>query len=261
MRREFSFTHARRTSGRGVLGWVTLIVVVLVGIDVLSGGAIRARTQSASTIVWSAGDAVYTAIFDSGYFLSHRTLARENASLRAQLASNRENSATITALREENTSLRELVQLASSERGITAPVVSSVIASPYGTFLVGAGEADGLKEGSLVLSPGGFVVGTIVHVGEEESMAQEVFAARSELAVTVRATSALAEGRGGGNAKLTIPREILVEVGDVATAPSLGGRPVGIVGQIDAPAAQAQAEVYVSLPVSLSSMPYVFLIP
>lgn len=231
------------------------------GIDMLTGGSIRAKVQPVSAFVWRAGGSVYTTIFDSGYFLSHRTLARENAALRDQLVGNTENSATISALRDENASLRELVHLAETERGITAPIVSSTAASPYGTFLVGAGAADDIQEGTLVLSPGGFVVGVIVHVGERESMAKEVLGAGEQVPVLVHGASLVLEGRGGGNARASAPRETSIAEGDVVLAQGFGGKPIAVVGRVDAQPSQAEAELYVSLPVGLSSLRYVFLVP
>ena len=83
----------------------------------------------------------------------------ENAALREQISRLEERSAAYQVLVEENKSLREMTRAASLGVGVTAPVISSFRASPYGTFLIGAGSADGISPGDIVLSSENFVIG------------------------------------------------------------------------------------------------------
>ena len=258
---RFDFDGRENRSGRRKLGYATLLVLVLFALDLLSGGSVRALAQRAMSSVWVASAQMRSGIFESGYFASRGSLARENASLRELVAKNTEKASAYETLREENVLLRSLLSLSNTESGITAPIVSSVRSSPYGTFLVGAGAGDNLKTGSLVLTEGGFVVGSVSEVREHTTLVTEVFAGGSHIDVSIHGAVAGAEGRGGGNARVQMPRGIEVREGDPVIAPQLGGRPIGLVGKVESDSSSADQTVFVHLPINLSALRYVYIVP
>lgn len=259
MSERFTFAGARGRSGRRRLFLTTVAVVCIVLADILSGGFIRAHVRTAVSTVWNAGTAVARSTGGSGYFSSRRALATENASLRQQLARYEERAAGYETLKAENDDLRALLRLAQVERGITAPVVSSLRASPYGTFLIGAGEND-VARGDLVVSEGGFVAGKVSDVSARTALVSEIFAAGASLDVRVAGANVVAEGHGGGNARAKVPRGIKLATGDAVTAPSLGGRAVGVVGSVKSDESSADQTVYIRLPVNLSSLAFVYVV-
>ncbi|MEK7601302.1 MAG: rod shape-determining protein MreC [Patescibacteria group bacterium] len=254
-------SSATRRDGRRRLFFATVFVLVVIALDMFSGGSLRATARSLTARVWSASAYVRGAVFGSGFFSSRASLASENATLRETLARYQEGAAGYQVLKQENDSLRSMLHLAQSERGITAPVVSSVIASPYGTFLVGAGTTDSVAVGSLVVTEGGFVVGTVSEAASRTSVVSELFAGGSSVNVLVGGAPAEAVGRGGGNARISLSRDVSVREGDPVTAPSLGGRAVGTVGKVVSDPSNASQTVYVILPVNLASLTYVYVIP
>lgn len=258
---QFTFDAPHGRSGRRKLIYATLLVLVLLVLDGISGGSVRALVQRSVSLVWVASARARSAVFDTGYFSSRRSLSSENASLRSQLDKSAENAAAYEVARRENELLRALLHLVQQEKGITAPIVSSVRSSPYGTFLVGAGERDGIVTGSLVITQGGFVVGTVSEVRQRTALVTEIFAGGAEVDVSVNGAVAPAEGRGGGNARVLIPRGIEVSAGDVVSSPQLGGRPIGLVGYIESDTSSAEQIVFVSLPVNLSSLRYIYIVP
>lgn len=258
--REFRFSATRKV-GRSQLLFATILVLLIVLADLLSGGMVRGAMRSLTARVWAVSAYMRGAILESGYFASRAALSSENAGLREDLAQYREDAAAYQVLKQENESLRAMLRLAQSQPGITAPIVSSVISSPYGTFLVGAGTADAIEKGNLVVTEGGFVVGTISEVSTHTSLVNELFAGGSSVAVLVGGTSIEAEGRGGGNARIIVPRGISIAPGDPVTSPSLGGRAVGIVGKVESDPASAVQTVYVVLPVNLGALRYIYVVP
>lgn len=258
---RFDFEGRENKSGRRRLAYATLLVLVVFALDMLSGGSVRALAQRMGSGIWQASTRVRSALFDSGYFQTHGSLARENAALRDQIARNTEKSSAYEVLRVENEQLRGLLRLADTDAGITAPIVSSVRSSPYGTFLIGAGTNDNIAVGSLVLTEGGFVVGRVSEVRERTSLVTEIFAGGAQIDVAVGGAVAPAEGRGGGNARVQIPRGIDIKDRDPVTAPQLGNRPIGLVGKVESDTSSADQTVYVHLPISLSSLRYVFVVP
>lgn len=258
---DFRFQSRQRSSRRRQLLAATVAVIILFVLDVATGGAIRGAVRGAVSILWNGSAHARSAITNTGYFRTHRSLAAENAALRDQVAAYKEDAAAYDTLMAENEQLRALVHIAAQERGVTAPIVSSFRASPYGTFLVGAGEREGVRGGSLVLTSDGFVVGTVRELHAHTALVQGSLASGSDTDVIIGSTAATLEGRGGGNGRVELPRDIAVATSAPVIAPSLGSRPVGIVGRVESAPASASQIAYVQLPVNLSSLRYVYIVP
>ena len=172
-----------------------------------------------------------------------------------------EKAASYDALQANYTELSQMSHLAQSAPGVTAPVASSVRSSPYGTFLVGAGSADKITIGSKILTSTGFVIGTVSEVSEHSSLVKESFAPGAKLDVHLGGAELELVGAGGSNATVKIPRGVDVKVGDTVSAPEYGGKPVGVVRHIDSDPASAYGVAYLSLPVNLSSLSFVYVTP
>ena len=258
-------SYRQNNEGRRRLFLATIFVFVIFGIDALFGGKVRSLVRAGGMYVYRAGAGTLVRIADSGFFSARRTLSEDNRSLRERVAELEVRAAAVQVLKDENGSLRAIVHLAEAEKGITAPVVSSVRSSPYGTFSIGAGTEDGVVEGSLVMtgdsSGGGFVVGRVSDVGKHTALVLELFAPNTSIPVVIRGASTSAEGRGGGNARAEIPRGLPVAVGDPVTSRLFGGRAVGIVGSVLSVPSSATSEVYIGLPVNLAALQFVFIIP
>lgn len=224
----------------------------------------RGLTRVVGTYVWNAGAQAGLAVRGTGFLATRAALEKENASLREQLARADTRTALYQALEEENQALRGIVHLTEREQGITARVVSSLRASPYGTFTVGAGKADGIAIGSLVMTSdagaGGFVIGRVSDVGTHTALVTEFFAPNVSTEATIRGASIVLQGRGGGNARATVPRSVAVVAGDPVTSPLFGGRALGVVGAVHAESASAYSEVYVGFPVNLAATSFVYVI-
>ena len=242
----------------------TIVVVLVIGLDMLTGGWMRSIARGAGSVIWTSGASIGTTLAGTGLMSSRRALARENQTLRQEVAQLRAQAASYQVLRQENDSLRALVRLANAAHGITAPITSSVLASPYGTFLIGAGTLHGLKQGDLVLAgeeSGAFVVGQVSDVRAKSALATLVFAPNSTLQATISGASVDVEGQGGGNARAEAPRGLTIAVGDSVFAAQFGGRSVGVVGKVESDPARAFQKVYIGLPVSLAALQYVYVIP
>jgi len=261
MRRDLSFTAQRGRRARQRLIFATILIVILFILDALFGGPLRLALQSGAATVWKVTASARNAITGSGYFTSHRTLAQQNETLEEQLAASQSDAAAYQGLKEENDELRAFLHLASSTPGLTAPIVSSFRASPYGTFMIGAGTADGVVPGSIVMSTEDFAIGTVTSAEVHTALVTGSFASGSSIDVLIGTTAAVANGRGGGNAIAMVPREASIHENDAVVAPSLGSHQIGIVGHVDDSASSAEQTVYIQLPINLSSLRYVYIIP
>jgi cell shape-determining protein MreC len=197
--------------------------VLLVLIDLISGGSLRAIVRGSAAPVSKVG----TTITSQGFFSSRSALQAENEKLRDEVAKLTLHAALLASMERENQELRALVALSEDLSGVGARVTSSYRASPYGTFHIDAGSNKGIAQGHLVL-------------------------ADDPLAL---------EGQGGGNARGEISRALEIAEGEVVEAPNLRGLPIGVVGRVEEDAASATKRVFVGLPVNLSALRFVHVVP
>ncbi len=262
MKMKLSYRSLRgHTSGRRHLFAATLLVIFLFSVDLLSDGAIRDTVRLGGTAI-SRGVARAERLFvGSSIFSSRRALVDQNQSLTEKLAWLEKRVAGGEALKAENDQLRALVHLAEDSSGVTAPIISSLYSSPYGTFLIGAGSEDGVALRSLVLTYEGFVVGVVSDTGSHTGTVTEIFAPGASIDALVSGAAISVFGSGGGNAHAEMPRNIPVAVGDPVVAPQFGQRAIGIVGRVASSSARASQDVYIRIPVNLASLQYVYIIP
>ncbi|HUO55982.1 MAG TPA: rod shape-determining protein MreC [Candidatus Paceibacterota bacterium] len=260
MNNSFSYRSRSTSIGRRRLLAATLLIVVVFIIDSITGGKIRALVREGVAGVSSAFDHIAGNVMNHGYFETHAALAAQNATLQAEVNSLQAQIALTNSLKAQNTSLQELVHLAQTQQGIAAPVASSFIASPYGTFLIGAGSAQGITQGSLVLTGENVVIGEVSNVGTDSATVLELLAPGSTIDAQLDGSSIVAHGKGGGNALAEAPNGLVITTGDSVTAPEFNERVIGIVGHVDSDPSNATQQVSIGLPVNLSSLQYVYVV-
>lgn len=254
-----SYRQNTKTGRRRLFAGTALAVVLFFG-DFISGGSLRSLVHMTTTYLWEVGTSIGEDVTQSGIFTSRAALSWANQSLTKQLAKYQEDEAAYSALQQENKQLRALVHVATTTPGITASVTSSFYSSPYNTFMVGAGSTQGVKEGSLVVTGDGFVLGTVASVEGQQSTVNELFAPHTQIDATLDGTTVTLDGWGGGNARTTLPHGVTVTVGDPVIAPSLGGRSIGTVGKVESDPSSAESQIYIYLPVNRAGLQFVYII-
>ncbi len=261
-RHEFSHRSLHGAPrGRSRLLFATVLILCIFAIDALLGGPIRNTVRSIASTIWVGAGSARASVAGSGFFARNSKLASENEALKRELAQVRERAAAYGSISEENDTLRTMLHFAESAQGITAPVVSSYHASPYGTFMVSAGRNDAIARGDVVLSETGYVIGRVADVGDTHTLVKTAFQSGSTVDVVVGNAAVSAKGEGGGNARVDVPRGIDVRVGDTVIAPTFAGYPVGIVGKVEEVSTTAEQKVYIVLPVNLSLIRFVYIVP
>lgn len=236
--------------------------VALFGFDTLTGGLVRSYARTLSSLAWSASANVATTFDRTGYFATRGALVDENNTLKETLALYEEQSARYRALEVQNQSLRDMVSLVESDGdGKTAGVLSAFRSSPYGTFVIGAGERDGIARGDIVLTPGGFALGRVSDLDSHTAMVDGLFSPGNVIEVLVKDIAFDVEGRGGGNARAEIPRGAEVIVGDAVIVPSFGGRVAGVIGEIESASSSATQLIFIRLPHNLDTLRFVYVVP
>ncbi len=252
--------YSRETSSeRRHLMLATLVVILVLLVDIATGGRVRSLIRGIAARAWDGTHAITSGIQSIGLFATHTQLAAANASLREQLAQYQGQEANAAALQQQNEDLQRMVHLVATHPGITAPVVGMPDAAPYGTFLVGAGRGDGVAAGALVRTDDGFAIGRVSDVQAHEATVVELLAPDAQIEVGDGTTSFTLRGIGGGNARAEVPRDAVIHPGDVLIAPSAGGAPVAVVGHIDADPAGGAQQVYARIPQGMTATRYVLI--
>jgi len=241
---------------------VSLFAVALVGIDSLFGGPIRNVVRSGASIAWSSAGSASVALEESGLFVSHRTLAEENLALRMKIASLEAQREKNALLSEENTSLRMLTNTALSERAtVSAPILSQTDASVYGTFLLGAGSAQGLIRGAQVRVHDNILLGLVSDVSESTALVRSLLAPGALVEGHIGSSTILqVSGRGGGNGIAHVPRDVSVNVGDPVYYSDLQSI-IGIVGAIESTPENAEKTIYLRVPINTLGIRFVTILP
>lgn len=197
----------------------------------------------------------------SGFLQSRAALAEENEKLRREIALFAEEIAQAEFIRAENEELRLLAALAQSESGVSARIISSHRSSPYGTFLIDVGTEDGINDGDLVLTPGGYVLGAVAGVSNNSATVRSTFAPGEKVDLTVGESAFTADGLGGGNARASVARETQIPVGSGVVAPLFGGRNAGTVMHVESASSSPTAIISIRIPVNLETLRFVYVLP
>jgi cell shape-determining protein MreC len=238
----------------------TLLAILIMLFNIATGGKISALVRDVALPVSQIGGKIGEGLTQNGYFTSRRALEAQIAALQSEVQEEQLQAAAYSALEEKDASLSALEHIPATTPGLAAPVTSSIISSPYGTFTIGAGSADNISQGALVLSAEGFVIGKVVQVQTHESLVAELFASGVQTPVSIDGAAVIASGQGG-EAVAEVPHGVSVSEGDPAIAPEYGGRPVGVIQHINSDPANARQAAYIALPVSLASLQYVYVTP
>lgn len=231
---------------------LTLALVFIVGAALFSFFD-NALTTAVSPL-WRAENRFSRSLGGVADFFSTRQVLRdENAALREKVASLELENSALSLSQAENARLLSLLNRTGDRGGITVSVLTHPPQSPYDLLVVDAGESEGVTLGARVYLPEGPEVGTVTQVfpsfsrvklfssaGEKTQAVLERFEVPVEL-----------EGRGGGNFKIVLPRETLVEVGDRILSGSLNPHLVGVVEEVNLEPTDSFKEVLAKSPANI----------
>lgn len=131
--------------------------------------------------------------------------------------------------------------------------------SPFDALVLSVGIKQGIEIGDIVYAFNGFPIGTIVAVENDRSTA-ELFSApgkKTEVFIGTSTISAIAEGKGGGNFALKLPKVTDINVGDMVARRLIDIEVFSTIASVDAGAGEAYTHAYFQLPINLNSLTYV----
>jgi len=142
-------------------------------------------------------------------------------------------------------------------------VIASILVrppqSPYDSLIINAGEDMGIQTNDQVYAFSGFPIGEVIEVSAKRSTVKLFSAPGSKIEVLIgtSTTSALAEGKGGGNFFLKLPKVSEIKPGDAVVRSYLSPEVFSVIESVDASEGEAYTYAYFKLPIHLNSLVYV----
>lgn len=252
------YRRNNRHGGVRPLMVATLLVALVLALDLLAGGIVRDQARSAAALVWSGMGNAHEGLRQWNFFADRRELLEENRALTSEVASLSALRLENDIVRAENTALRDLLAVPEHGRAVaTARVLSRPHASPYGTFVIGAGSDDGVSVGDHVLAPGSISLGRVAEVSAGTAVVEMFLRNGNEVEVII-AEDALVSvaGQGGSTGLSEVPRSITVAEGDPVLLPN-SGFAIGTIGRIQTPPAAAFQQVFITVPLNIQTLRFV----
>jgi cell shape-determining protein MreC len=166
------------------------------------------------------------------------------------------------ALYAENIDLKARLGRSESEERILAGVIMRPPATPYDTIVIDAGFEEGVARGDFVSAGGTTMVGSVSELYAHASRVTLISSPgeKYEGLLHLRSGETLAvavEGQGGGSLFAQVPSGTQVHVGDSVVLPGVAGGLIARVRQVEAGESDSFSTIYLSLPVSVSSLYFV----
>lgn len=222
--------------------------------------------------------------FQSGSIRSPSALLEENEALKRTIMENEVRLQSVTALEAENAELKSVLgrnvpSPASASTTASSTVVVSASAIPdgytlsailkrppataYDEFIIDVGNDHNLSVSKKVYAPGNVLIGHVSQVLDDTAtvILYSSPGEKYEVLVGVERAPATATGRGGGQYKTELPRDVTVKEGDFVINPSLNDRPFGIVTAVLADPAEPFQTVLFAPPVNIYELRWVLIAP
>ena len=211
---------------------------------------------------WSVSAFIENKKSEYGYFLrSKKALQDENARLTGTLDLVTAEAYSRELLRRENDELKAKLGRHPENELLLARVLATPAASAYDTLVIDAGERHGVFLGMKVFGDGEFVLGEVTRVFSRSAVVMLYSSYGNELPVILSGSStpAVAQGLGGGNFRITLPKGTPVSVGDVVEIPALASLYAGVVEAVDRPEGSSLQQIYLRWPFNVYELKWVYL--
>ncbi len=284
MKMNFLRRNKPARNGLSAYVWIIIVFILLSCMAFIFPRATRTVFTTLARPLWVAHDGMISDVnFIGNYFVSKNALLNENAALHMQVTALQLTSADYDALTAENQELKSM--LGRNEIGVstlvttgssTAPTISvtppnatdrilaRILAkppqSPYDTFVLDAGSADGVLLGRKVFMSDTLLVGIITDVTPHTALVTLFSADGQKTTAENSRTGASFEldGQGGANFALIVPKDTDILWGDTFVYPALSSEIMASVYYVDTPSGSSFKTIYLRITQNIFSAQWVF---
>ncbi len=217
-------------------------------------------------VLWAGGGVGGKFQSLGAYFSSKSSLSREHTSLKLELEDARARMSNYNVLLDENLKLKEILSRTPGEKFILATILAKPNRSPYDTLLIDVGSAseladrsDGVEAGDIVFAFGDIPIGKIAEVYAKTSKVI-LFSnpgERTEVLISGQNIFMSLVGRGGGNFEMTLPRDLVLDVGTEVHLPGLMPQVLATVETILSDPRDAYQKALLVSPVNIQELKFV----
>lgn len=214
--------------------------------------------------LWQAENSI-SQVFKKGleHWQSRTELVSENLSLKERVTSLGLEVDSLKLSLEQERAFYQLLGRSQVVGEVVASVITRPPQSPYDTIFVDAGSGDGVVLGSRVSLPEGPSLGSVVEVFASNARVK-LFSTAGEKrdAVLERGSvPVVLEGRGAGNFRLRIPREVEVVAGDRIVTGDAEYSLLAVVESVSVAPTDSFQEVLARSPLNIFSLRLVSITP
>ena len=191
---------------------------------------------------------------------SKRAILSENASLKEQLLVKNKEQVLYDILKTENEDLKNIL---NRKKGSQKLLLSSILVKPflsaYDTLIIDTGIFDDVKVGYQVLADGNAFIGYVADVHDQNSKVV-LYSSNGEKVKVLIGDSNIekeAQGLGGGNFKVELPKEVDIKEGDKVVMPSISTNIFGTVEKIESKDSDSFQTILFKNPVNISELKWV----
>jgi len=239
---------------------VTFLVIFLI-ILILNIAPVRNLLFILGTPIWKLENKISslnTGNFD--YLKSKQNLIEENNKLKMLNVSVSSVLFMNDILKKENDDLKALLGRKNlSENTVIASVLVAPPSTPYDTLVLDVGTNDGVKIGNKIIADRNTYIGEVVEVNNTTCKVKLYSSPGEKIPVLLvnNSVHAEAEGFGGGNFEIKLPREVDVKENDPIVLPSISTNIFGVVEKIDIRDKDSFQTILFKNPVNLSELVWV----
>jgi cell shape-determining protein MreC len=244
------------------LVWISLAVVAV--ILVASFGLFRVFSKGANAIARPAFSLKETVRewFDgiSFHWQTKKSLVAQNENLKNTLEEYRLRLAYGDFVASENEKLKELLGAKpASQVSILAKVLAGPKTSFYDTLLIDLGAAE-VAIGAKVILPPNILLGEVAEISGRTAKVKlySTSGVATEAKLSVSGIPVKIIGRGGGNFKMSLPRDIEVALDGAITLPP--DYLLGFIKKIENDPRQPEQTIFASSPVNIFTLDHVFVV-
>ncbi|MEK7187171.1 MAG: rod shape-determining protein MreC [Patescibacteria group bacterium] len=212
--------------------------------------------------IWKSESAVSQSLRNTVSILRSKTeLIRANRELEEKIRSYEIEQITFANWQEREQELLTLLERQKENPGVAAAVLTHPSQNPYDMLLVDVGSNQRVRHGDKAKLPEGPLLGAVTEVFANTAKVR-LFSSVGERTNAVLERGSVPVkiiGNGGGTFKLSLPRDVAVEIGDKIFSPGLKPRLVAVVGDISMKPTDSLKEVLLKSPANIFSLRFIIL--
>lgn len=233
-----------------------LIIFVILGNTgfISIGGGLAKPFLGIGNIFKNVGNGI------SVYFSSRASYEEKIAELEEKVATLEAERFLLSVVQSENKELRDTLDKANSNSGtILSKILVKQNKNVYGTMILDQGENDGVVVGAKVFAEGFIVLGEIVEVMKNTSLARLYSAPGLETPArfSLSKLDVTLHGRGGGSFAVYLPHDVFVAPDEVVTLTNDGTNVVAHFVSSNTDPRDPEQTIYLRTPVNINTENFV----